>query len=588
MKPFRLVFLFTAILLACSTVVERIQAAPLTWNAGTATWDTTTANWSGSTWTDGSDAVFGGTAGTVTISPTAPFPTNGAGNPTANSLTFNTGAFQIGNTVGDGTIYLGAEGLNSNYAVPNGTSTANKTTTIDSNITLTAASTINTDVGLAATPSAGAGAILTDNGAINNNGFLLTVNNRDDFDNFNGVISGSGGLTFTGGGATNSGITVFGLNTFTGAVLISGNQSVTINTIANAGMAQSLGAGTGTASIISIGTGGVDGSIFMNLAADSSTNRTIDLLGGGTAPTTITSIGTGNVDLMGSWEFSTSLAHILTFGGTSGSLSDFNKVDGVLANGNSTHLTSVIKTGSGFWELNGANTYSGGTTLAGTSSSAAGTLLVGNTTGSGTGFGAVAITGFSASSTATLGGTGIIAPTGANAVTMGAFSVLAPGTSTIGKLTIDGSGSTATNVLNFSDATATLKFKLDAGLTNDQVAVTGGLSFSGNTVNFTDLTAGSTLTAGLYALITDGSTNPYTGLMTSGTAVDGNAIITGGLFIGSGLSSYSNYELELGSNDTIYLDLDAAAVPEPSTWILLLAGLSFGIFVRRHQGARIS
>ena len=47
------------------------SAATLTWNQASGNWDTTTSNWTGTTWVNGSDAVFGGTAGsTITLNTT--------------------------------------------------------------------------------------------------------------------------------------------------------------------------------------------------------------------------------------------------------------------------------------------------------------------------------------------------------------------------------------------------------------------------------------------------------------------------------------------------------------------------------------
>ena len=67
------------------------QAATQTWSVGTGNWDTTTANWTGVTWTNGNDAVFGGTFGsTITISEAGI---------RANKLTFNVDGDTIAGTV---------------------------------------------------------------------------------------------------------------------------------------------------------------------------------------------------------------------------------------------------------------------------------------------------------------------------------------------------------------------------------------------------------------------------------------------------------------------------------------------------------
>src|SRR5207249_201128 len=80
------------------------------------------------------------------------------------------------------------------------------------------------------------------------------------------------------------------------------------------------------------------------------------------------------------------------------------------------------KTGLGALRLSNASTYAGGTTVS------AGKLLVNNTTGSGTGTGALTV------NAGTLGGTGVIA----GPVTLNAAGTLSPGAdSAIGTLTFN-------------------------------------------------------------------------------------------------------------------------------------------------------
>jgi autotransporter-associated beta strand protein len=117
---------------------------------------------------------------------------------------------------------------------------------------------------------------------------------------------------------------------------------------------------------------------------------------------------------------------------------------GVLTVGDATSTTfsgavsgagSLIKTGSGTLTLDGSlNTYSAGTTVN------AGTLLVNNLTGSGTGTGAIVVNG-----TSTLGGSGFIAPSAGQDITLASTAVLSvgnPGSSVAETLDISlGSGS---------------------------------------------------------------------------------------------------------------------------------------------------
>ena len=113
-------------------------------------------------------------------------------------------------------------------------------------------------------------------------------------------------------------------------------------------------------------------------------------------------------------------------------------------------VTSVIKTGSGTWTLTASNSFSGGVVVNG------GTLLVNNTTGSGTGSGAVDV-----QAGATLGGIGSIS--GSVSIEDNAF--FAPGTASIGALTIS-------NLLDLAPNSTTLIQVNKSAATNDVVNVT--------------------------------------------------------------------------------------------------------------------
>ena len=115
-----------------------------------------------------------------------------------------------------------------------------------------------------------------------------------------------------------------------------------------------------------------------------------------------------------------------TLTGTSYSLTDSGTISAVL-----TGSVPLTKTGAGTATLSNANTYSGATTVSN------GKLLVNNTTGSGTGTGAVTV-----SSGGTLGGTGAIG----GAVNVLTGGTLAPGAS-VGTLTLGGALTLAGNAL---------------------------------------------------------------------------------------------------------------------------------------------
>jgi autotransporter-associated beta strand protein len=113
-------------------------------------------------------------------------------------------------------------------------------------------------------------------------------------------------------------------------------------------------------------------------------------------------------------------------------------------------VTSLVKTGTGIFTLTASNSFSGGVVVNG------GTLLVNNTTGSGTGSGAVDV-----QASATLGGSGSIA--GSVSIEDDAF--FAPGTTSIGTLTIS-------NLLDLSPNSTTVIQVNKSAVTNDVVNVT--------------------------------------------------------------------------------------------------------------------
>jgi autotransporter-associated beta strand protein len=220
------------------------------------------------------------------------------------------------------------------------------------------------------------------------------------------------------------------------------------------------------------------------------------------------------------------------------------------------------KKGAGVLNLTGANTYAGGTTVS------AGTLLVNNTTGSGTGSGAVTVnssgilsgTGtingaVTVNSGGTLSGTGTINGT----VNVNSGGILAPGASA-GTLTIN-------NSLVLADGSV-LEFELNG--TNQTVG--GGVNDL--ITNVTDLTLGGTLN--ITELASFGSVAgwevwrlfDYTGALTDN-----------GLTIGTHptLPGTCNFAIDTSIPNQVNL-----LVPEPATLALLgLGGL--GVLLRRKR-----
>jgi len=209
------------------------------------------------------------------------------------------------------------------------------------------------------------------------------------------------------------------------------------------------------------------------------------------------------------------------------------------------NATAVLANGA--VKLTGANTYSGGTTVAG------GTLLANSTGATGTGV-------VNVQSGAALGGSGTIAPSGVTtgvAVNIAAGGLLQPsaviGTPTT--LTFNLSTNTSLNLATG----AQLGFYL--GTTSDLVNISNGL-LSLNGQNFSDFafTAGTGFTTGTYTLFSTSAPGDVTGLLGGST---------------SGTVGGDSATLVIDANgQNVDLVVSSAVVPEPSTWALMLGGLS--------------
>lgn len=278
-----------------------------------------------------------------------------------------------------------------------------------------------------------------------------------------------GGLAGTGTVTINASTAGVGVNirnnrsTFTGTLVVNGIASTT------AGVGSGLGVGGCTTAL---------------QTADITLNGTMELLnrGIGWANTASGAFQMGALNGTGVMvgNFGGGGVTTVTMGttGTTGSFS------GEIADGTG-NIVRLVKVGGGTQALNGANTYTGATTVNG------GTLLVMNGAGSGTGFGAVTV-----NTTATVGGTGTFTGT----VTIAAGGSVAPGAAGIGTLTTGSATLAGTYVCELGGATA------------DRVNVTGDLNVTGGTLNFVTLSA---LTASEYLIAT------YTGTFSGEPAVTG-------------------------------------------------------------------
>jgi fibronectin-binding autotransporter adhesin len=201
----------------------------------------------------------------------------------------------------------------------------------------------------------------------------------------------------------------------------------------------------------------------------------------------------------------------------------------------------LTKSGYGILELTHGNSYAGGTTVN------QGILLVNNASDSATGTGNVVV-----NPNSVLAGSGSIA----GDVSL-VDAILSPGNSA-GTLTL---GSTAIS------AGSQLLFELDTpnvvGGVNDLVVVNGDLLLAGTIV--VNPLAG--FGAGSYRLF------DYSGLFSSGDLTI------------AGVPSQFVASLDLSVPGQV--NLSVAAVPEPSTWVLLAGGAgAFGLIARRRRAAR--
>jgi fibronectin-binding autotransporter adhesin len=289
------------------------NAADLQWSAngvtpgggGTGTWNTTTPLWFNGatfqTWNNAAldNAVFGGTAGTVTLGVAI----------TAHNLTFNTSGY----TVTGNTLTLG--GVSPTIGVVSGGSatvgsviagTAGLTQAGPGTLILTGANTYTggTTISAGTLQIGNGGSTGSVAGNIVDNAAL--VFNRTGTLTYAGVISGTGSVTKSG----TSTLTLTGNSTYTGGTTINAGTFV-VSTDANLGAA----------------SGGLT-------------------FGGGTLQSTATFSSNRNVTLTGGGTFNTNAATTLTLGGA------------ITGTGSLTKST-----GTGTLTLTGTNTYTGTTTI---------------------------------------------------------------------------------------------------------------------------------------------------------------------------------------------------------------------------------
>jgi autotransporter-associated beta strand protein len=344
----------------------------------------------------------------------------------------------------------------------------------------------------------------------------------------------------------------------------------------SAGSAALSGAST-TNFVVGNGTGATFASISgaLNMTVPGSGNTTLNLFNSSTGGTsgglTVGSLTggsstAGNATIIRSNGNSTggiaNTAATLRINGASGSSS----FAGVIANGSGgttnslTSNVSVDKQGNGTQIFTGANTYSGATTIS------AGTLLV---NGTHTTAGAYTVSG------GTLGGAGTITTAGNAGISLSSGARLSIGDSSIVDTTATMTAVLVAGIFDLSGAvgganTNALVFELGAtGPGNSDIfsLTTGALNIGSGELEFSDFN---------FTALAGFGTGTY-------TLFDTNSVITGSL--GSSLSgTLGGYAGTLSfANSNNDLVLTVAAVPEPSSGMLIWGGLGMLVLFRRKR-----
>lgn len=524
------------LLLGLAAALPRGQAVVLTWSGATGGSFSTGTNWAGNSAPASGDAVeFTNTVTTTTVSFTGP------GTTTVGNITFSGASRPTYSFGGTGSPVLSLAG--------------DLTVSTPGDVTFASTLTVNlANNALGNTFNIASGATVT----------------------IAGTISGAVGITKSGAGT----LVLSGTNTYVDPTRV--NEGVlSVSSLGTASGASSLGNDNGVSDYLFVRLGNLTttGTLRYTGSANVATNRGIDMAGT-TGGATLDASGTGAVTYS-SLRVTGAGAKSLTLTGDSNAT---NTLSAVIPDSGSG-ATSLVKSGTGTWSLSGTNTYSGGTTLS------AGRIIADNNAAFGTG--GVSMTGgatlnvasartisnaltFSGSSANVLGGTG----TFGSAVTTNNTVVLSPGNS-IGTINFSNGLTIGTgSAISFQiyDATGA------AGTGYDLINVSGGLlalTATANTITFNIVSVNS---SGANAAATNfNPAQSYAWTFATMASSANSGTITGfnsnlfnlvpGEFTNNNSLAGGSFNFSL-SGDQRSLLLNFTPVPEPSTYVLMGAGLS--------------
>ena len=381
-----------------------------------------------------------------------------------------------------------------------------------------------------------------------------------------GVLSGTGGATFSGSAA--GGIRLGGANTFAGTASIVGGI-VRAPVLADAGVASALGAGSAVAL-------GNLAQLSYTGAGDSS-NRTWTSSG----TTAILADGSGALTLSGGFTFANGT---LTLGG---SFAGTNSFAGVISG-----TGNLVGSGNGVWILDGANTRTGTITLNGGALRAGNAAAFGTTTGVTINAGTLDLNGFDLTAP-TLNGTGGTLALGSATLTLNttlatnSFAGNITGTGGLtklgtGTLTLSGASS-YTGATNIQGGTLALKFATASA--SNVIGATSTLNMSGGvlaitgaaggansqTFNGLNITAGANTITGVAGTggaltVNFGAITRTGGIVNFNLPTSGNFTTTNTSLGGWATVNGTDYAKVVGGNILAFTDSDYVGKDNAATW----------------------